>query len=174
MQNLSNKDGIKASSLDDDESQKENREIDNILINYQKSHHRPLTERKSFVSTRSSRKGNVSFRNLDFKTKNNKEESDSEDYDDETNPFRMNRNKFKRNDSRFVNLIEIIKPVYNMNEEKDMNEIIKSNQALKTTSLLFLREQQNKSRKINSRLVMSAKRVLLKGEISNKIENFLL
>lgn len=67
-------------------------------------------------------------------------------------------NKFNINDSRFVNLIDTVRPVYVMNEMKDINKIIENNEALKNTETDGVKIRRN--RVGGKRLAALAKEIL--------------
>ncbi len=99
------------------------------------------------------------------------DDSDSE-FNNNMNNKRTSRRfnaKFRANDSRFVNLVDVIKPVYkNSNstttltgedEIKDIAKIIEQNEALKTSEEKE-KERMKKSKINGSKLALSARQML--------------
>jgi hypothetical protein len=93
------------------------------------------------------------------------EEIESDSDSGETGNFQTNGRKFifKRNDSRFINLIETIKPVYCLQEAKDVTKIVDDNEALKSTAgveAILLKA----SKKGGKRLAKSAREIIASGD----------
>jgi hypothetical protein len=91
------------------------------------------------------------------------EEIDSDSDSGQDGNVRGGKFAFKRNDTRFINLIETIKPVYVLGEARDITEIVENNEALKSTAgveAILLKA----SKRGGKRLAKSAREIIASGD----------
>jgi hypothetical protein len=92
------------------------------------------------------------------------EEQDESDSDTEMDGVRGRNFRFNRNDKRFVNLIDSIKPVYVLAGSRDVNQIVETNDALKSTASVQAILFNVESKKGGRRLAKSAREVISSGD----------
>ena len=101
-----------------------------------------------------------------------KKSAEGSDSENETIDCSETGFRFRKNDSRFVNLIQTVNPVYLAGEMKELNAIVKKNEALQSVKANEMNREARRLKMSGKRLVASACEILASDDYQFGRRNF--